>query len=321
MIDQYSECLLCFLGLSIRSLGLLVDYDFLSSHCLGRLLQDLLLEPTHLVVKLHILVISHVHRLRHYLLLSLIGETLSCSLSIEELVLEAWLTTELLLEHRWIKQDWSRLHNHSLLALLPILLKLSLRVLIKTWVLDVLHLVRIHELGCHHLLLLLVHILWHFHLLFAIVLTKLLLTTGLKLLASMGERTSGTVRTISATFVKLALHSFIIVSTVLEVTLEVLVSLGEAILLLLYHSTTSAITSWHLLRHSSLSLEVLLTLKVASASSVITWHAVLMLLKASSHIIPLLIVASQVSTLRPIIIDWHSPHSCSFHMFRNWLKK
>ena len=321
MIDQYSECLLCFLGLSIRSLGLLVDYDFLSSHCLGRLLQDLLLEPTHLVVKLHILVISHVHRLRHYLLLSLIGETLSCSLSIEELVLEAWLTTELLLEHRWIKQDWSRLHNHSLLALLPILLKLSLRVLIKTWVLDVLHLVRIHELGCHHLLLLLVHILWHFHLLFAIVLTKLLLTTGLKLLASMGERTSGTVGTISATFVKLALHSFIIVSTVLEVTLEVLVSLGEAILLLLYHSTTSAITSWHLLRHSSLSLEVLLTLKVASASSVITWHAVLMLLKASSHIIPLLIVASQVSTLRPIIIDWHSPHSCSFHMFRNWLKK
>ena len=321
MIDQYSECLLCFLGLSIRSLGLLVDYDFLSSHCLGRLLQDLLLEPTHLVVKLHILVISHVHRLRHYLLLSLIGETLSCSLSIEELVLEAWLTTELLLEHRWIKQDWSRLHNHSLLALLPILLKLSLRVLIKTWVLDVLHLVRIHELGCHHLLLLLVHILWHFHLLFAIVLTKLLLTTGLKLLASMGERTSGTVRTISATFVKLALHGFIIVSTVLEVTLEVLVSLGEAILLLLYHSTTSAITSWHLLRHSSLSLEVLLTLKVASASSVITWHAVLMLLKASSHIIPLLIVASQVSTLRPIIIDWHSPHSCSFHMFRNWLKK
>ena len=321
MIDQYSECLLCFLGLSIRSLGLLVDYDFLSSHCLGRLLQDLLLEPTHLVVKLHILVISHVHRLRHYLLLSLIGETLSCSLSIEELVLEAWLTTELLLEHRWIKQDWSRLHNHSLLALLPILLKLSLRVLIKTWVLDVLHLVRIHELGCHHLLLLLVHILWHFHLLFAIILTKLLLTTGLKLLASMGERTSGTVRTISATFVKLALHSFIIVSTVLEVTLEVLVSLREAILLLLYHSTTSAVTSWHLLRHSSLSLEVLLTLKVASASSVITWHAVLMLLKASSHIIPLLIVASQVSTLRPIIIDWHSPHSCSFHMFRNWLKK
>ena len=321
MIDQYSECLLCFLGLSIRSLGLLVDYDFLSSHCLGRLLQDLLLEPTHLVVKLHILVISHVHRLRHYLLLSLIGETLSCSLSIEELVLEAWLTTELLLEHRWIKQDWSRLHNHSLLALLPILLKLSLRVLIKTWVLDVLHLVRIHELGCHHLLLLLVHILWHFHLLFAIVLTKLLLTTGLKLLASMGERTSGTVGTISATFVKLALHSFIIVSTVLEVTLEVLVSLGEAILLLLYHSTTSAVTSWHLLRHSSLSLEVLLTLKVASASSVITWHAVLMLLKASSHIIPLLIVASQVSALRPIIIDGHPPHSCSFHMFRNWLLK
>ena len=327
MIDQYSECLLCFLGLSIRSLGLLVDYDFLSSHCLGRLLQDLLLEPTHLVVKLHILVISHVHWLRHYLLLSLIGEALSCSLSIEELVLEAWLTTELLLEHRWIKQDWSRLHNHSLLALLPILLKLSLRVLIKTWVLNVLHLVGVHELGCHHLLLLLVHILWHFHLLFAIILTKLLLTTGLQLLTSMGERASGTIWTISTSFVKLALHSFIIVSTVLEVTLEVLVSLWKAILLLLYHSTTSAVTSWHLLGHSSLPLEVLLTLKIASASSVVTWHAILLLLKASSHILPRLIIASQVSVsaLRPIIIlviiiDWHSPHSCSFHMFRNWLK-
>ena len=137
----------------------------------------------------------------------------------------------------------------------------------------------------------------------------------------MGERASSAIWTISATFVKLALHSFVIVCTVLEVTLEVLVSLGEAILLLLYHSTTSTVTTWHLLRHSSLSLEVLLTLEVASTSSVVTWHAILMLLKASSHIIPLLIVASHISALRPVIIDWHSPHSCSFHMFRNWLEK
>ena len=137
----------------------------------------------------------------------------------------------------------------------------------------------------------------------------------------MGERASSAIWTISTTFVKLALYRFVIVCTVLEVTLEVLVSLGEAILLLLYHSTTSTVTSWHLLRHSSLSLEVLLTLEIASTSSVVTWHAILMLLKASSHIIPLLIVASHVSTLRPVIIDWHSPHSCSFHMFRNWLEK
>ena len=170
------------------------------------------------------------------------------------------------------------MHNHSLLALLSILLELSLRVLVKTWVRDVLHLVGVHELRCHHLLLLLVHILWHIHLLFPIVLTKLLLTTGLQLLAPMGKRASGTIWTISSTFVKLALHSFVIVSTVLEVTLEVLVSLGEAILLLLYHSTTSTVTSWHLLRHSSLTLEVLLTLEVASTSSIVTWHAVLMLL-------------------------------------------
>ena len=134
LIDQYSECLLGFLGLPVRSLGLLVDHNFLSSNCLSWLLQDLLLDPTHLVVKLHILVITHVHWLRHYLLLCLVGETLPCSLSIKELVLEAWLTSELLLQHRWIKQDWSRLHNHSLLALLSILLKLSLRVLVKTWV-------------------------------------------------------------------------------------------------------------------------------------------------------------------------------------------
>ena len=140
------------------------------------------------------------------------------------------------------------------------------------------HLVGVHELGCHHLLLLLVHILRHFHLLFAIVLTKRLLATGLQLLASMSKRASGAIWTISASFVKLALHSFVIVSTVLEVTLEVLVSLGEAILLLLYHSSTSTVTSWHLLRHSSLSLEVLLTLEIASASTIVTWHAVLMLL-------------------------------------------
>ena len=99
LIDQYSECFLGFLGLPVRGLGLLVDDDLLSSHSLGRLLQDLLLKPTHLVVELHVLVISHVHRLSHYLLLCLVGETLSCSLSIEELVLETWLTTELLLEH------------------------------------------------------------------------------------------------------------------------------------------------------------------------------------------------------------------------------
>ena len=213
------------------------------------------------------------------------------------------------------------MHNHSLLALLTILLELSLRVLVKTWVRDVLHLVGVHELWCHHLLLLLVHVLWHIHLLFAIVLTELLLTTGLQLLASMGERASGTIRTIPTTFVKLALHSFIIVSTVLEVSLEVLVSLRKAKLLLLYHSATTAITSRHLLRHSSLSLEVLLALEIASTSSVVAWHAVLLLLEATSHIVTLLIVASQVSTLRPIVIDWHSPHSCSFHVFRNWLEK
>ena len=94
MVDQNGESLLGFLGLPIWSLSLRVDDDFLSCHSLSRLLHKLLLEPTHLVVKLHIVVVSHEHLLSHYLLLSLVGETLSSSLCIEELVLETRLAPE-----------------------------------------------------------------------------------------------------------------------------------------------------------------------------------------------------------------------------------
>ena len=102
LVDQNSESFLGFLGLTIWSLSLGIDDDFLCCHSLSRLLYKLLLETTHLVVKLHVLIASHKHLLSHNLLLSLVGETLTGSLCIEELILEPRLSSKRRLKHRWI---------------------------------------------------------------------------------------------------------------------------------------------------------------------------------------------------------------------------
>ena len=101
LVDQNSESFLGFLGLTIWSLSLGIDDDFLCCHSLSRLLHKLLLEAAHLVVELHVLIASHKHLLSHNLLL-LVGETLTGSLCIEELILEPRLSSKRRLKHRWI---------------------------------------------------------------------------------------------------------------------------------------------------------------------------------------------------------------------------
>ena len=143
----------------------------------------------------------------------------------------------------------------------------------------------------------------------------------------MGERASGTIRTVSSSFIKFALYSFIIVSTVLEVALEVLSSLAHKAILLEHHSVavaSSAIATWHILLHASLiSLEILLALEITTtASSIIAWHTIL--LETTTHVISLLIITPHVPTLRPVgvvVVDWHPSHCSSLHMLRNWLIK
>ena len=209
---------------------------------------------------------------------------------------------------------------------MSILIELGLSILVKAWILNVLHLVRIHVRWSHHLLLLVVHILRHIHFLFSSILIKLLLAALLQLLASMGERASGTIRTVSASFVKFTLHSFIIVSTILEVALEVLSTLAHKVILLEHHSiVASTVATRHILLHASLiSLEVLLALEVATTtSSLIARH---ILLETTTHVVSLLIIATHVlSTLWPllsiVVVDWHPSHCSSLHMLRNWLIK
>ena len=209
---------------------------------------------------------------------------------------------------------------------MSILIELGLSILVKAWILNVLHLVRIHVRWSHHLLLLVVHILRHIHFLFSSILIKLLLAALLQLLTSMGERASGTIRTVSASFVKFTLHSFIIVSTILEVALKVLSTLAHKVILLEHHSIVtiaSTVASGHILLHASLiSLEELLALEVASTtSSLIALH---ILLETTTHVVSLLIIATHVwSTLWPlsIVVNWHPSHCSSLHMLRNWLIK
>ena len=325
MVDQNSESFLGFLGLTIWSLSLGIDDDFLCCHSLSRLLHKLLLEATHLVVELHVLISSYKHLLSHYLLL-LVWESLAGCLCIKELVLEPRLTSKWRLKHRWINKNWCSLHQHSLRVSLSILIELSLCILVKAWILDVLHLIRIHVGWGHHLLLLVVHILRHIHFLFSSILIKLLRAALLQLLASMGERASGTIRTVSAPFVKFALHSLIIVSTILEVALEVLSTLAHKGILLEHHSIVtiaSTVASRHILLHASLiPLVELLALEVATTtSSLIARH---ILLETTTHVVSLLILATHVlSTLWPlgVVIDRHPSHSSSLHMLRNWLNK
>ena len=208
---------------------------------------------------------------------------------------------------------------------MSILIELSLCILVKAWILDVLHLIRIHVRWSHHLLLLVVHILRHIHFLFSSILIKLLRAALLQLLASMGERASGTIRTVSAPFVKFALDSFIIVSTILEVALEVLSTLVHKVILLEHHSiVASTVATRHILLHASLiPLVELLALEVATTtSSLIARH---ILLETTTHVVSLLILATHVlSALWPlggVVVDWHPSHCSSLHMLRNWLIK
>ena len=302
LVDENSQRLLSFLSLAISSLGLGIDDDLLGGHSLSRLLHNLLLEAAHLVVELHLLIVPDKHLRSHNLLLCLFWESLTRSL-VEELVLETGLATKGRLQHGRVHKNWSALHEHSLLAFLPILVELGLGILVKSWVRNILHLIWVHEGRGHHLLLLLVvHVLRHLHLLLAVVLPKLLLAPDLEFLASVGKRASCAVRTIASSLVELALDRLVVVGSILEVALE-LHALAVEVLLVHHLVAPSAIAPGHILLHSSLILVVLLTLEIAASSAVVA-HAVLLV--ATAHV-PLLVVAPHVSILGSVV-DGHPSH-------------
>ena len=304
LVDQDSESLLGFLGLAIGSLGLRIDDDLLGGHGLSRLLHNLLLKSTHLVVELHILVVANIHLRSHNLLLCLIWEPLTPSCIVEELVLKTRLATKRRLHHGWVNKDRRTRHQHCLLTFLPILVELSLSILVIVLVIDLWHLIGIHERWRHHLLLLLaVHIWRYFHLLLAIILTKLLLAPHLEFLATVRERAPCAVRTIAPSLKEFALHCLVVVCSVLEVALE-LHALAVEVLLEHHLISPSTVTSTHTLLHTPLILVKLLTREITTSPAVVA-HAVL--LEATAHVIPLLEVATHIAALGPVV-DWHPPH-------------
>lgn len=304
LVDQDGESLLGFLGLAIGSLGLRIYDNLLGGYGLSRLLHNLLLKSTHLVVELHILVVANIHLRSHNLLLCLIWEPLTPSCIVEELVLKARLATKRRLHHGWVDKDRRTRHQHCLLTFLPILVELSLSILVKVLVIDLWHLISIHERWGHHLLLLLVvHIRWYFHLLLAIILTKLLLAPHLEFLAAVREGAPCAIRTIAPSLKEFALHCLVVVCPVLEVALK-LHALAVEVLLEHHLVSPSSVTSTHTLLHTSLILVKLLTLEITASPAVVA-HAIL--LEATAHIVPLLEVAAHIATLGPVV-DWHSPH-------------
>lgn len=250
------------------------------------------------------MVVANIHLRSHNLLLCLIWEPLTPSCIVEELVLKTRLATKRCLHHGRVNKDRRARHQHCLLTFLSVFVELSLSILVKVLVIDLWHLIGIHEIWRHHLLLLLVVHIWrYFHLLLAIILTKLLLAPHLEFLATVRERAPRAVRTIAPSLKEFALYCLVVVCPILEVALE-LHALAVEVLLEHHLISPSTVTSTHTLLHTSLILVKLLTLEITASPAVVA-HAVL--LEATAHIVPLLEVAAHVAALRPVA-DWHSPH-------------
>ena len=171
LVDEDCEHFLRVLFLTVRCLGLSINHDLLSCHSLWSLLHHLLLllHVAHGVVELlHVWVVPDKHLLSHTLhLLSLVWEALTRSGSIEELVLDARLTTIWRLQQIRVDKNWSSVHQHSLLTVLPGRVELGPRILIKasSRLSNVLHLAWVQHRRSHQGLLLRIHIWRHFHLL------------------------------------------------------------------------------------------------------------------------------------------------------------
>ena len=144
----------------------------------------------------------------------------------------------------------------------------------------------------------------------------------------MGERTLISVRTISATLEEFAFNCLVIVILVLEVTLEILSTLGLIESSPLVHptaSTAAIVTPLHVRLHTSwIALEVVIAslTKVATTTTAVVLSLHSVLLVASSEVS--LLIAVAVSVALPVYIwrsrlYWHSSHCRGFLMFRDGL--
>jgi len=271
----------------------------------------------------------------HLLLLRLVELTLP----VEELVLHAWLTRKLL-HHIGVDEDWSTLHHHRLLSILPWCTErlscISLAVALSRH--HLLHnLASIHD-GVHHLRL---HS--HGHLwLTAVVLAR---DSLLELFRTVGEGALASVGAGSSTFKELALHG-LVVSALLETASILLLSSLEATLVVastspslieeVWTSSTSA-TAVHRLTHSATSLRIIVVVASSEATTIATATAIaasVVLISttghasviskatrsASSEVGSRLVATSTtlrvVSISRPWV-DGHASHGIRFHMIRN----
>ena len=325
LIDEDGEHLLRVDLLAILVLGLSVYHNLLSPQGLRAGHHLLRLHLAHGVVQLlHVSIAADKHLWSdHLLLLSLVGE----ALCVEELVLHAWLS-RVLCHHTRVDEDWSTLHKHCLLSILPWCTKRRLSCIRLAIALSGHHkltkLASIHHWVDHGRL----HPHWHLWL--AVVLVW---SSHLKFLRTVREGALASVWAGSPAFEELALDGLIVCALV-ETTAILLASLEATLVVASARVEEVRATSTaaaHLLAHSAATLVVVVVVASSEATAVTasvvestaghpsviteaTWAASteVSLLEASSPTL-------RVVSISRSWVDGHAPHGIRFHMFGNRL--